>query len=137
MPNPENPNEHRYSQTIVSSSDLQDLRPQRQWLSISPTSLSSISSSPFFCLFRLSAVRHSILILNFIIKGFPISTSSYGSIVLGGTFDRLHDGHRLFLKESAEKNFEGTRIQESELDLIAQQSKALESIMKEEKNEKR
>ncbi|KAI3740962.1 hypothetical protein L2E82_31437 [Cichorium intybus] len=41
------------------------------------------------------------------------------------------------IQESAEKNFEGTRIQESKLDLIAQQSKALESIMKEEKNEKR
>ncbi|MFS7924804.1 putative pantetheine-phosphate adenylyltransferase [Helianthus anomalus] len=28
--------------------------------------------------------------------------NSYGSIVLGDTFDRLHDGHRLFLKAAAE-----------------------------------
>ncbi|GAA0174154.1 kinase [Lithospermum erythrorhizon] len=28
--------------------------------------------------------------------------NSYSSLVLGGTFDRLHDGHRLFLKAAAE-----------------------------------
>ncbi|KAL1083346.1 hypothetical protein V6Z11_D09G193800 [Gossypium hirsutum] len=26
--------------------------------------------------------------------------NSYGAVVLGGTFDRLHDGHRLFLRYS-------------------------------------
>ncbi|KNA17682.1 hypothetical protein SOVF_077730 [Spinacia oleracea] len=28
--------------------------------------------------------------------------NSYGSVVLGGTFDRLHDGHRLFLQVAAD-----------------------------------
>ncbi|KAF6163410.1 hypothetical protein GIB67_029259 [Kingdonia uniflora] len=36
------------------------------------------------------------------------SRASYGAVVLGGTFDRLHDGHRCLLKASA--NFAKDRI---------------------------